>query len=69
MKMYIETLSIGVVIWLSMIPNCMGMVFVVLGVVRDNELIEGGIPPSIVKNYRQTLFHESITLRLYHEIN
>ena len=68
MKMYIETLSIGVVIWLSMIPNCMGMVFVVLGVVRDNELIEG-VFPSIVKNYRQTLFHESITLRLYHEIN
>jgi len=44
MKMYIETLSIGVVIWLSMIPNCMEMVFVVLGVVMDNELIEGVHP-------------------------
>ena len=44
MKMYIETLSIGVVIWLNMIPNCMEMVFVVLGVVMDNELIEGVHP-------------------------
>ena len=69
MKMYIETLSIGVVIWLSMIPNCMEMVFVVLGVVRDDDLIEVGYSPSIVKNYGQTLFHESITLRFYHEIN
>ena len=45
--MYIEILSIGVVIWLSMIPNFMEMVSVVLGVVRDNELIEGGIPPQL----------------------
>jgi len=68
MKMYIENLSIGAVIWLSMILNFMEMVSVVLVVVRDDDLIEG-VSPSIVKNYGQTLFHESITLRFYHEIN
>ena len=44
MKMYIENLSIGAVIWLSMIPKFMEMVSVVLVVVRDDDLIEGDIP-------------------------